>query len=92
MPSLVGMASLVSEILLLFACLQKWPNFPFRPIKSAQKIHASRECMPTKFGGHGLSGFGDFVPFCLPLKIPFGPQTVVHEIKKESAHFLKLKK
>ena len=35
----------------------------------------------------GLSGFGDFVPFCLPSKIPFGPRTVVHKIKKRISSF-----
>ena len=51
----VGVASQVSEILLLYLCLQKWPKFPFEPwtialvhgcqkIESAQKIHASRGC------------------------------------------------
>ena len=50
-PILVGVASLVSELWLLFACLQKRPKFPFGPwtivhggqkIESAQKIQASR--------------------------------------------------
>ena len=27
----------------------------------------------NQFGGHGLSGFGDFVPFCLPSKWPKFP-------------------
>ena len=48
---LVGVASPVSDNVLLFTCLQKRPNFPFEPwtivhggqkIESAQKIHASR--------------------------------------------------
>ena len=48
---LAGVASLVLEILLFFACLQKRPNFPFGPwtivhgdqkIELAQKIHATR--------------------------------------------------
>ena len=48
---LVGVASLVLEISLLFLCLQEWPKFPFGPwtivhggqkIELAQKIHASR--------------------------------------------------
>ena len=48
---LVGMASLVLEILLIFHLPSKWPKFPFGPwtivhggqkIESAQKIHASR--------------------------------------------------
>ena len=51
-PILMGMAISISEILLLFVCLQKQPKFPFKPwtiiahgsqkIESAQKIYASR--------------------------------------------------
>ena len=39
------------------------------------------KCMENKFGGCDLSGFGDFVPFCLPskrAKFPFRPWTIVH--------------
>ena len=48
---LVGVASLVAEILPLFRLPSKWPKFPFGPwtivhggqkIKSAQKNYASR--------------------------------------------------
>ena len=48
---LVGVTSLVSELWVLFDCLQKRPKFPFEPwtivhgsqkIESAQKINASR--------------------------------------------------
>ena len=55
---LVGMASLVLEILLLFLCFQKQPKFPFEPcmgikkMELAQKIHASRgicEMHPSQF-------------------------------------------
>ena len=50
-PNLVGVASPISEILLLSCLASKWPKFPFRPgtivhgsqkIELAQKIHASR--------------------------------------------------
>ena len=47
------------------------------------------KCMYTNFGGHCLSGFGDFVPFRLPSKWPkslFRPWTIVHGRQKiESA-------
>ena len=48
-PILVGVTSLVSKILLLLGCFQKWPNFPFGPwtmvhggqkMELAQKIYA----------------------------------------------------
>ena len=50
-PILVGVASPVLELWLLFACLQKQRKFPFGPwaivhggqkIEFAQKIHVSR--------------------------------------------------
>ena len=34
--------------------------------------------MHTKFGGHGLSSFGDFAHFQEWPKFPFGPWTIVH--------------
>ena len=50
-PNLVGVASLVSELWLLFDCLQQMAKFPFGPwtivhggqkIESAQKFYANR--------------------------------------------------
>ena len=35
------------------------------------------KCMHTDFGGHGLSGFGDFFQ-----NLPFGPLAIVHEGQK----------
>ena len=82
-PILVGVVSPVSELWLLFACLQKRPKFPFGPwtivhghqkfnrLESAQKIMQvgiDVTCMHTNFGGHGLSGFGVMASFCLPSK------------------------
>ena len=79
---LVGVASLVSKILLLFGCLQKRPNFPFGAkkfdqLELAQKIHASRSgCIMCvhQFWLAGLFGFEDFAPFKLlpkTAKFPF---------------------
>ena len=69
-----GMASPVSEILLLFACLQN-AKFPFWTmgyspwpsknlinrnwIKKFMQVGIDVTCMYTEFGGRGLSGFGD---------------------------------
>ena len=39
------------------------------------------KCMETNFGGHDISGFGDFLLFQTPSKrpkFPFGPWTIVH--------------
>ena len=71
-PILVGVVSLVSEILLL----SKTAKFPFRgmdysPWSSKNLIDWNRlkkfmqlgidvKCMHTNFGGCGLFGFGDF--------------------------------
>ena len=74
------MASLVSEIWLLFVCLQKQPKLPFGPwtiVHGGQKIELAQKfmqveadvihvkCMETNFGGHGFYGFRDFATFCL---------------------------
>ena len=43
--------------------------------------------MYIKFGGHGLSNFRDFTPFCFWPNFPFRPWTVVHGGQKiESSH------
>ena len=70
-PILVGMTSLVSEILLL----SKTANFPFRTmdyspwssknlidrnwIKKFMQVGIDVTCMYTDFGGRDLYGFGD---------------------------------
>ena len=74
-PILVGMASPVSEILLL----SKTAKFPFRtmgysPWSSKNSIDRNRlkkfmqvgvdvKCMHTNFGGRGFFGFGDIATF-----------------------------
>ena len=59
----MGVASPVSEILLLSCLSSKWPKFPFRPwtiVHGSQKIELAQKfmqvevdvkCMETKFGG-----------------------------------------
>ena len=45
------------------------------------QVEIDMKCMQFNFGGHGLFGSGDFVPFCLPSKrskFPFGPWAIVH--------------
>ena len=70
-PILVGVVSLVSEILLL----SKTAKFPFRPmdyspwssknlidrnrLKKFMQVGIDVTCMYTNFSGRGLSGFGD---------------------------------
>ena len=70
-PILVGVVSLVSEILLL----SKTVKFPFRPmdyspwssknlidrnrLKKFMQVGIDVTCMYTNFSGRGLSGFGD---------------------------------
>ena len=74
-PSLVGVATSISEILLL----SKTAKFPFRPmdyspwssknsidrnqLKKIMQIGVDVTCMYTNFGGHDLSGFGDIATF-----------------------------
>ena len=73
-PILVGVVSLVSEILLP----SKTPNFPFDPdyspwssknlidrnrLKKFMQVGIDVTCMYTNFGGCDLSGFGDTATF-----------------------------
>ena len=74
-PILVGVASLVSEILLL----SKTAKFPFRTmgyspwssknlidrnrLKKFMQVEVDVKCMHTNFGGHGFSSFGDIATF-----------------------------
>ena len=89
----MGVVYPVSELWLLFACLQKRPKFPFGPwtiVHGGQKIELAQKfilvetdvkCMETNFGGRGISGFGVMAPFSLPSKrpkFPFEPWTIVH--------------
>ena len=75
MPILVGVVSLVLEILLL----SKTAKFPFwgmdyspwssknlidqNQLKKFMQVGIDVKCMQTNFGGHGLSGFGDIATF-----------------------------
>ena len=79
-PILVGVGSLVLEILLL----SKMAKFPFLTmdyspwssknlinrnwLKKFMQVRIDKICMCTNFGGCGLSSFGDFAPFHLPSK------------------------
>ena len=80
----MGVASPVSEILLLFFCLQKWPNFPFGPwiivhggqkIELAQKfmqVEVDMKCMQTNLGGCSLfRDIANFLLFSKMAKFPF---------------------
>ena len=74
-PNLVGVASPVSEILLL----SKTAKFPFltmdyspwsskklinqNELKKFMQVGIDVKCMHTKFGGCGLSSFGDIATF-----------------------------
>ena len=73
---MVGVVSPVSELWLLFACLQKRPKFPFRPwtmgVKKLNQLELTQKimqigidvtCMHTNFGGRDLSGFEDIATF-----------------------------
>ena len=84
-PILVGVTSLVSEILLL----SKTANFPFRPmdyspwssknvidrnrLKNFMHISLDVTYMHTDFGGCDLSGFGDIATFKNGHNFPFCP-------------------
>ena len=37
--------------------------------KTCMQVEGDVKCMQTNFGGHGFPGFGEFAPFCLPLKM-----------------------
>ena len=72
-------ASLVLEILLLFVLPSKTAKFPFQTMdyspwgsknlinrigsKNFMQVEVDVKCMETNFGGHDISGFGDFAPF-----------------------------
>ena len=74
-PILAGVTSPVSEIWLL----SKTAKFPFRPmdyspwssknlidrnrLKKFMQVGIDVKFMPTNFGGHGLSSFGDTATF-----------------------------
>ena len=72
---MVCMTSPVSEVLLLFGCLQN--SFRRRTtvhgghkmeVAKFMQVEVEVKCMQTNFGGCGLFGFGDFIPFWLPSK------------------------
>ena len=48
--------------------------------KKFMQVEIDVKCMHTKFGGHGLSSFGDLAPFCFSSKqpnFPYGSLTVM---------------
>ena len=89
-PILVGVVSLVSEILLP----SKTAKFPFwgmgySPWSSKNLIDWNRfkkfmqvgivvKCMHTDFGGHGLFGFLDMATLQNRPNFPFGAWAIVH--------------
>ena len=62
-----GCGLFCSELWLLFACLQKWPKFPFGPwtiicggqqielAKKIMEVDVDVKCMNIKYGGCGPS-------------------------------------
>ena len=93
-PNLVGMASLVSEILLL----SKTTKFPFQSmdyspwsskklidqnwLKKFMQVCVDVTYMYTNFGGRDLSGFGDTATSQKRPNFPFDPWTIVHGHQK----------
>ena len=91
-PILVGVTTLVSEMLLQFVFLQKLPNFPFKPwtivhggqkIELAQNFHASRgwrEMLANQFWWAWLPQFRRNESFLFAFKngqnFPFKPWTM----------------
>ena len=54
--------------------------------KKFMQIEVDEICMDTRFGGHGLSGFGDIPTFKFWPIFPFRPWSIVHGGQKiESA-------
>ena len=86
-PILVSVSSLVSKILLLLDCFQKWPNFPFGPwtmvhggqkMELAQKIYAC-EMQANQFWEAWLlfKGFCSFsYSFNWALNLPYRPWAI----------------
>ena len=74
-PILMGVTALVSEILLPSKTAKfPFPTMDYSPWSSKNLISQNRlkkfmqvgidvKCMPTNFGGRGLSGFGDTATF-----------------------------
>ena len=93
-PILVGVAILVSEILLL----SKTAKFSFwamdyspwssknlidrNRLKKFMQIGVDVTCMHNSFGGHDPSGFGVMATFQKWPNFPFGPWTIVHGHRK----------
>ena len=82
-PILVGMASLVSEIILAsnlakFSFLtmdySPWLSknlIDWNQLKKFMQVEIDVECMHTNFGGRGLLGFGDIATFQKRPNFPF---------------------
>ena len=87
---LVGVASSVSEILLLAKTAKfPFPTMDYSPWSSKILIDRNRlkkfmqvgidvTCMHTSFGGCGFFGFGDVATFQKRQNFPFRPWTIVH--------------
>ena len=92
-PIFVGMAILVSEILLPSKTSKfHFPTMDYSPwssknsidwnwLKKFMQVGIDVKCMHTNFGGHGHSGFGDCYLQKWP-KFPFRPWTIVHGHQK----------
>ena len=90
----MGVVSPVSEILVL----SKTAKFPFRPmdyspwvsknlidrnqLKNFMQVGVDVNFKHTKFGGCGLSGFGDIGTFEKRQNFPSDPWTIVHGHQK----------
>ena len=93
-PVLVGVASSVSEILLLAKTAKfPFPTMDYSPWSSKNLIDQNRlkkfmqvgidvTCMHTSFGGCGFFGFGDMATFQERQNFPFRPWTIVHGHRK----------
>ena len=93
-PILAGVASLVSEILLL----SKTAKFPFQTmgyspwsskylidrnwLKKFMQVGVDVKCMHTNFSWCGLSGFRDIATFKNGQNFPFGQWAIVHGHQK----------
>ena len=93
-PILMGVVSLVLEILLL----SKTAKFPFLTMdyspwssknsidrnwpKKFMQVWIDVKCMHANFSGCGFSGFGDMAAFQKRPNFPFGAWTIVHGHQK----------
>ena len=93
-PILVGVTSLVLEILLLSKTAKfPFPTMDYSPwssknlidwnwLKKFIQVEIDVTCMHTNFGGCDLFGFGDIATFKKRPNFPFRPWTIVHGHQK----------